>query len=234
MNPSDLAVGGFLIAFLVMGAVYLGYPLISVLFGIYVRRKLLALGKGGEIAGLAGFGAAMLLLLLPFADYPWQRHLLNKHCSEEGGLHIKQKVRGVEGVHGLRHAIDYGYQYGEDYLKAGDLSTLRRYYAAPPNSNRGKFSEVKTNTPSPYGFRRERFHVDGSIYRATLQTYKTETGEELGRYVYFENDPSKEGLSINDFRKWMRMTCDGIELGAWVQMEDLLKKTLVPAAATKK
>ncbi len=214
--------------FLLIWAVYVGYPLISILVGLYLRRKLSALGKSRRIANLAGVMITVSLLLLPFADYPKQRHTVNRYCSQEGGFHITGRAEAVEGVHGLRHAIDYGYFYGEDYRIANDPSTLYRYYVAPPNSKRGKFFETKTDKPSPYGFRRARIRIDGSIFRVTLQTYRTDTKEELGRFVYFENNPTEQSLSVNDFRKWMRMTCDGVDPGAFPQMRVLLHKSLSP------
>lgn len=220
----------FLVAFLLIWVVYLSYPLISAVVGLCLRQKLRTLGKSRRIANLAGFMVTASLLFLPFADYPWQRNAVNRYCSQEGGFHVTGRAEAVEGVHGLRHAIDYGYLYGEDYLIANGHSTLYRYYAALPNSQRGKFFETETDKLSTYAFRRTRIRIDGSIFRITLQTYRTDTKEELGRFVYFENDPTEEGLSINDFRKWMRMTCDGVDPGAFPQMQVLLQKTLIPAS----
>ena len=233
MDPSGLAGLGFLFAFLVIGAIFLGYPLACLVLGFYVHHLFRGAGKNSRAAVVAGFLATSILLLLPFADYPLLRHRLDKFCAAEGGLHIRKSVEAVEGVHGLRHAIQYGYSFGEDYSKPGDHSTLRRYYAAPPGSNRG-FLEVKADKVSPHGLHGTRVRVEGDIYRVTRQTYMTDTKEELGRFVYFENDPREQGWSINDLRQWMRMTCKGVEPGGIPQVRELLQKTLIPVRMAAK
>ena len=234
MDPSGLAGLGFLFPILVVVAIFLGYPLASIVIGFYVHLVVRKAGKNSRVAIVAGFVAASILLLLPFADYPLQRYRLDGYCAAEAGFHIKNRVEGVEGVHGLQHAIDYGYSYGEDFWKAGDPSTLQRYYAVPPNRNRGKFLRVKADKASPYAYRRVRVRVEGDIYRVTLQTYRTETEEELGRFVNFENDPTVKRFSINNFRKWMRMTCDGVDRGEVPERRALLQKTLIPVRMAAK
>lgn len=222
---------GFLITYVAIAAVYLGYSLIAILGGMFIQRELRSTGTSTRIAVPIGIGTTLILFAIPFWDYPLTRLSVNEYCDKEGGFHISRTVSGIAGIHGLPNAIDFGYLYGEDYRVPTDVTTLRRFYQAPTGSNRGRYSEVPTEDRSPYGFRRKQTQIKGTIFRLGLETYTIDTGEELGRFVFFQNIPnSSTGISINDFRPWMKMSCPGVDAGAFPQMRELLRMTLQPVA----
>ncbi|MDA8413848.1 MAG: hypothetical protein M0023_08670 [Desulfobacteraceae bacterium] len=230
MDPSALDGLGFLFVFLVLGLIYIGYPILSIMIGALLKRKLTSNGYGSRISWTMGVVIAFTLLAIPFIDYPYKRYLLKEYYSQDGGFHISRVVTGVAGIHGLRYACDYGYQYGEEYLGTSKEKSLWRYRKAPQGNNRGKYLEEKNVNPSPYGFRKIRTQKESSIYRVDLQTYVTSTGEELGRYVYYENVPDKDSsISINSFRIWMRMSYPNMKSGYYMHLRELLNKTLIPS-----
>jgi hypothetical protein len=231
MDTSGLGGLVFLVIFWGIWGAYLGYPLIALGLGFYVQRKLRSRKVSRTISLLFGVTLALTVLAIPFWDYPPKRFAINGYCETEGGFYVKRTiVGGASGVYGLPNAIQFGYLYGEGYEPFGDSKSLRRFYKAPPNSPSGLYSGTRIDRPSPYGFRSSRSVVEGAIDRVVLQTYVTATEEELGRYVYFENIPNRQAsLSINDLRRWMRMTCPGVEPGAFPQMRELLKRTIPPS-----
>lgn len=212
---------GFLIVFAFIGIVILGYPLLSILAGSYVERKLTEKGYRSVISIPFGIAATLVIFLIPFADYPYKRMKVNQYCSEEGGFHITKSVSGVEGIFGLPQASKYGYQYGEDYWTDIDRvngTNLHRIFAD------NKVPRViNVDAPSTYGYRMNRTLIESSIYRIDLQTYVTGTGEELGRFVYFENE--------HGYRPWMKMSCQSMKNENYYKyIPELLQKTLQPAS----
>lgn len=222
---------GFGIVFLFIGVVFLAPPLLAILIGRYVKIKLCEKGYSNTISLMAGIAATLMLLSVPFLDYPYKKMKMKEYCEKEGGFYISKTVSGVDGIFGLARASDYGYQYGEVYRNPADKSSLRRIYDI--RTPKGGFLETKSDNPSAYGFRETNTHVEGSIYRVELQTYLTETGEVLGRYVNFESYGSSEPdvSFINSFRFWMRMSCPGTKdsNGIYKFLPELLNKTLQPA-----
>lgn len=142
---------GFGIVFLFLGVVFLAPPLLAIFVGRYVKTRLSESGYSNTISLIAGIAATLMLLSIPFLDYPYKKMQLNNYCEKEGGFHISQTVSGVEGVFGLAHASDYGYQYGEVYRDPSDKSSLRRIYDI--RTPKGDFLETESDKPSAFGFR---------------------------------------------------------------------------------
>lgn len=209
---------GFLIAFAIIGAVVLGYPLLSILLGKFAYRKLTNYGYGKTKSIAVGISVAMIVFSIPFVDYPYKRYMINEYCAEEGGFHISRLASGVEGIFGLPSATKYGYQFGEAYWFETDKNSLHRIYA-----DNVKPRMVNVVSPTKYGYRMKRTPIEGTFYRIDLQTYITDTGEELGRFVYFENEPTY-------FRPWMKMSCESMSNSNYYKfIPELLQKTLQPA-----
>ena len=209
---------GFLIAFLVIGVVVLGYPWLSMLLGMLINRKLISKGYSNTVATVVGLGTTLTLLSIPFLDYPYKRMQINDYCAMDGGFHISRTVSGVEGIFGLPNATRYGYKYGEAYWFESDKNSLHRIYAEDV-----KPRTVSIVSPTTYGYRMNRKLVENSLYRVDLQTYVTDTGEELGRFVYFENEPTY-------FRPWMKMSCESMNGNSYYKfIPELLQRTLQPA-----
>ncbi len=224
---------GFLIAFLVVGAIYIGPLMFSVALGYFIKYKLTQKGYCKKVSTGVGLLTTLTILYIPFWDYPYKRILVNDYCEKEAGFHISKTVSGVEGVFGLENAVDYGYQYGETYYpESQGKASLRRIYNV--KTANGSVLEIESDSLSPYGFRESRARVVSTIYRDEMQTYVTATGEVLGRYDSFVNLPNGKNsdaphaLSLNDFRPWMRMSCQNAKTER-ENLAELLKKTLQPA-----
>jgi hypothetical protein len=223
---------GFGIVFLVIAIMIIAPPWVAMLIGMFINRKLIQKGYSNTISVVIGLATTLSLLSIPFLDYPYKKMQINEYCGKEGGFHISKTVSGVDGIFGLARASDYGYQYGEVYRNPSDKSSLRRIYGI--RTPKGGFLETKPDKPSTFGFRETSTHVEGSIYRVELQTYLTDTGELLGRYVNFESyGHSDPNISfINGFRFWMRMSCPATKKdnGIYNFLPELLQRTLQPAA----
>lgn len=225
---------GFLIVFLVIGIIFLGYPLLSFAIGLFIQDKLITKGYSQITSIVVGIAITLIIFLIPALDYPYKKMLINEYCEKEGGLHISKTVTNVEGVFQLPYSPSYGYRYFEDYVNAADKTGLHRVYRKE-NSPTGQYIDEKVDTPSPYGFKMTRSHASSSIYRVVLQTYVTATGEELGRYVYFESYAGTDSnvSTFNGLRYWMRMSCptpktNNGSTGYYRYLPELLQSTLQP------
>lgn len=211
---------GFLIVFLLIGAVVLGYPWLSMLIGMLINRKLISKGYSNIVAIVVGITITLTLLSIPFVDYPYKRMQINDYCTKEGGFHISRTVFGVEGIFGLPSATKYGYKYGESYWIESDKNSLHRIYA---DDVKPRMISIVSPTAT-YGYRMSRKLVKNSLYRVDLQTYVTDTGDELGRFVYFENEPTY-------FRPWMKMSCESMSKSNYYNfIPELLQRTLQPVS----
>ena len=225
---------GFGIVFLIIGIMIIAPPWAAMLIGMYINRKLIQKGYSKAISVAIGLATTLILLSIPFLDYPYKRMKINEYCEKEGGLHVTRMVTGVEGVFNLPYSSSYGYHYFEGYRNEADKTGLHRVYKV--KSPTGQNIDQKVDTPSQYGFKMTRSHAATSIYRVDLQTYVTTTDEELGRYTYFESyatsDPDVSLL--NGLRFWMRMSCpipatNAGSSGYYKYLPELLQSTLQPA-----
>lgn len=183
-------------------------------------------------------------MFIPFADYFQQRQRIDNFCAAEGGYKIYKTVQEVTGVHGIANAIDFGYEFGEIYTGErpdGNFSPedktqpLFRYFRAPSGYARGRFLEIKADTPTAYGWKTSREYLGNMVYRISQETYVVDSNETLGRVTFFYSvtKPYHEvGFSWNILRSWMEMQCREVDDKnfSFALTRELLKKTLIPKA----
>lgn len=230
-----------LLAFLAPFVVYVGYTWLCAGLGFLVWWILR--NKASVVALPLGIATACGVMFIPFADYFPQRQRIDNLCVAEGGLKVFKTVKDVTGVHGLTNAIDFGYEFGEEYkgssstglLNKDKAQPLVRYFRVLPEQVKvkGRLVEVKVEQPTIYGLRTSQKYLGDMIYRVSQETYVLETNEILGRSVFFYSvtQPHQEtGLSWNMFRGWMKMGCRDIDDRnfSFILTRELLKKTLVP------
>lgn len=235
MDTTGVGALAFILIFAGMGLIYLGYPLLCILLGVFVASKLRKKCRNHYLTSAVGSGVAIVFIALPFADYPSIQREFLERCEQDGGVTVLRAVKDVDGVHGLINAYKYGYFYGEEFVKDSDQRTVRRHFKPLPSSKANGRTEDGANV-SLYGIRWSRLVVDKHTTRYESQTYVLDTGEVLGRYVSYsrfpgQNDPDNLGqrITINSFRRWLRMSCyeDG-SVAHGKYLRELLLRTLIP------
>ncbi len=235
MDTSGIGALAFIAAFSAIGLVYIGYPLLCILLGVIATSKLRKKFSNQRFASVTGLALTIILLAIPFADFPSARDKFLERCEEDGGVAIFRTVQNVEGVHGLANATNYGYSYGEKFVNKSDHSAVHRYYKPLPDSQ-GMYRIEDGTTVSQYGFRTAMSVVDNDTTRVEAQTYVVKTGEVLGRHVSYlrspdQNVPGNKGqrITINSFRPWLRMSCHVNGIGEQANYtRELLLRTLPP------
>ena len=110
----------------------------------------------------------------------------NKVCREQGGLHIYKTVEaeGFYGSSGIKYWSEYGFKYVESGLSKDGVShwtwvdgKKRHRYVSQPLS---RYEWRGTG---------KRTRVDTWIYRSVSRVVDRQTGEELGRLVWFSVYP---------------------------------------------
>jgi hypothetical protein len=224
-----LATLAMIIALLARPIVWICFLLLSVGIGYLVLKFLSSKGVSRNRSLSISALIIAVIIYIPFGDYLHIRNKLSQLNAREGGLKVYRSVSGVEGVHGLRNGVQFGYKYGEIFEGKEPQRYLVRYFKNSEENirqRRGLYSRQKVNAVTTYGARSSQQQVEGIIFKRVLVTYVVNTGEILGEYSTFYSDPSHKGISFNAFRPWMKMDMGEGNFG---DMKLLLGKTLLPA-----
>ena len=152
-------------------------------------------------------------------------------CREEGGLHVYRTVE-AEGF-GNASSIEYWSRYGFKYVESGGTrfwmedGRVRHERVGVENlKSRYSWSDVEDHVPAGEGIERSSSHV-----------VDKETGEELGRLVWFTIEPGRFdrlvlGLLPVEHNPWICGECVPDELqekwGKKYDRGDLILATLRP------
>lgn len=224
-----------IIALLIRPIIWICYLSFSFGIGCLAFKFLDSRAVSKRISLPISVSIVFLIILIPFGDYLSIRNKLNQLNDREGGLRIYRVVSGVEGVHGLGNAVQFGYNYGEVFEGKESKRHLVRIFKNPQEiqNQKGLYNRQKVNEISTYGARTSVVHqqIEGMIFKRVKETYVMSTGEILGQYVTYYTYPSDKTISYNSFRPWMEMN---MRDGGFSDMRELLSKTLIPAQISDK
>jgi hypothetical protein len=223
-----LSAFAMIIALLARPIIWICYLLFSAGIGHLVFKFLTSKGVARNKSLSISALIIAIIIIIPFGDYLQTRNKLKQLNSSKGGLKVYCVISGVEGVHGLENAVDFGYNYGEIFEGKEPQKYLVRLFKNPKEIQRqkGLYNRQRVNEFATYGIRSSRQQIEGIIFKRVNETYAVSTGEILGQYVTYYTNPSYKGISLNSFRPWMEMNLGD---GGFSDMKLLLGKTLIPA-----